>query len=323
MSERENENVGDVAQEPESSERLAPKPLARPMIRMLFGEGETLKLNVLELQKNLIANMLRVHIASIDKRLESCDRCPIICENPGGFVAEPAEEESDRMKNLPALGKDIKLPYYEGLEKKRKKKKEFEKRVQDLQDTEEKKNKEAQEERREIEVREATLASEFVDIADAKTARAETELAEQVEAFEGEAEERQRHLDAGVGREQALRDHMRDAAEGAASDLRREQDQTRERVRQERQRADTMVATERKKAAVALEEEGRRGDEDVRAVQDEAQENHERFQKQLSNEQPNFVLRAYNTLRLSPKLRRTSSDSDVSWKTDLVMSKTR
>ena len=102
MSEREENEP-----EPES---LAPEPLARPMIRMLFGEGETLKLNVLELQKNLIANMLRVHIASIDKRLESCDRCPIICENPGGFVAEPAEGETDRMKNLPELGKYIKLP---------------------------------------------------------------------------------------------------------------------------------------------------------------------------------------------------------------------
>ena len=82
--------MSDREEDENEQEQLAPEPLARPMIRTLFGEGETLKLNIIELQKNLISNMLRVHIASIDKRLESCDRCPIICENPGGFVAEPA-----------------------------------------------------------------------------------------------------------------------------------------------------------------------------------------------------------------------------------------
>ena len=127
------------------TEPIAPPPATESQIKMLFGEGDTLRLNVNELRKNLIANMLRVHIASIDKRLESCDRCPIICENPGGFPAEPAEEETDRMKNYPQLGKDIKLPYYEGLRKKRKKKEAFEKKLQDLQEEEEKKNREAQE----------------------------------------------------------------------------------------------------------------------------------------------------------------------------------
>ena len=113
------------------------------MLKHLFGEGDTLRLNIVELQKTLVSNMLQVHIASIDKRLEACNRCPVICENPAGFVAEEPETESDRMKNKPELGKDIKLPYYEGLRKKRKKKEEFDQRVKAIQTDEEKKNREA------------------------------------------------------------------------------------------------------------------------------------------------------------------------------------
>ena len=85
----------------------------------LFGTGNTLTLDVVGLQKTLIRNMLQVHIASIEKRLESCERCPLICENPAGFKAEAAIDptEEKRLQNFPNIPKGTKLPYYEGLRK--------------------------------------------------------------------------------------------------------------------------------------------------------------------------------------------------------------
>ena len=80
-----------------------------------------LDLDIKSIQRILIKNMLHVHIASIDKRLESCERCPIICENPGGYEAEDklklGEEltERNRMRNYPNLPSGLKLPYYQGL----------------------------------------------------------------------------------------------------------------------------------------------------------------------------------------------------------------
>jgi len=85
----------------------------------LFGSGTELKLDIQGLQKTLIQNMLQVHIASVDKRLESCERCPLICDNPSGFKAEPAIDptEENRLQNYPILPKGTKLPYYEGLQR--------------------------------------------------------------------------------------------------------------------------------------------------------------------------------------------------------------
>ena len=85
----------------------------------LFGSGSDLKLNIESIKKVLVSNMLRVHIASIDKRMESCQRCPMVCENPSGFKAEPAVEpkEKSRLDNYPSISKGTKLPYYEGLRK--------------------------------------------------------------------------------------------------------------------------------------------------------------------------------------------------------------
>ena len=85
----------------------------------LFGSGSDLKLNIESLKKTLVSNMLRVHIASIDKRMESCQRCPLVCENPSGFKAEPAidPKEKSRLDNYPNIPKGTKLPYYEGLRK--------------------------------------------------------------------------------------------------------------------------------------------------------------------------------------------------------------
>jgi len=193
------------------TEPIAPPPATESQIKMLFGEGDTLRLNVNELRKNLIANMLRVHIASIDKRLESCDRCPIICENPGGFPAEPAEEETDRMKNYPQLGKDIKLPYYEGLRKKRKKKEAFEKKLQDLQEEEEKKNREAQEATRIVQSQVDLDVNFLVAERHQQLEQREDEATERVDEAERRQQEAARDRDTGVQEarrvaDEALRD---------------------------------------------------------------------------------------------------------------------
>ena len=80
-----------------------------------------LDIDIMGLQRILIKNMLHVHIASVEKRIESCERCPIICENPAGFEAEDkikiedALVERNRMRNYPNLPSGTKLPYYEGL----------------------------------------------------------------------------------------------------------------------------------------------------------------------------------------------------------------
>ena len=56
-------------------------------MKQLFGDQE-LALDVKKIKTTLIQNMLRVHLASVDRRLEACQRCPLIAENPSGFKAE-------------------------------------------------------------------------------------------------------------------------------------------------------------------------------------------------------------------------------------------
>ena len=182
-------------------------------IQELFGTGEQLKLNIESLQKTLIANMLQVHIASIDKRLEACDRCPIICENPSGFAAEPAETATDRMRNYPELGRDIKLPYYEGLSKKRKERDDFNKRVATIQKEAEHLDRTARKKQREVDEDVERIAGDQI--------RESRDRADEAERFADErADEAERYADERA--EQAGRDanqQARDFVERTQRDM--------------------------------------------------------------------------------------------------------
>ena len=78
-------------------------------MKQLFGDKE-LSLDFKKIKTTLIQNMLRVHLASVDKRLESCKRCPLITENPGGFKASGSNK--NRLDNYTNLY-HRKVAYYE------------------------------------------------------------------------------------------------------------------------------------------------------------------------------------------------------------------
>ena len=79
-------------------------------MKQLFGDQE-LALDIEKIKKTLVRNMLRVHLASIDKRLEACKRCPLIVENPGGFSASGSSK--NRIPNYKNLYRSTPVAYYD------------------------------------------------------------------------------------------------------------------------------------------------------------------------------------------------------------------
>ena len=82
-------------------------------MKALFGDKE-LVLDFKKIKTTLIQNMLRVHLASVEKRLESCKRCPLITQNPSGFSAQRSidPEIEQRLQNYPGLKRGYPVPYY-------------------------------------------------------------------------------------------------------------------------------------------------------------------------------------------------------------------
>ena len=93
-----------------SYEVMFPQLDFRLQAKELFGDTE-LKLYIKKIQTTLIRNALRVHIASVDKRLEACQRCPLINLNPGGF--KPMGENKKRLKKYDNLYRQKPIAYYE------------------------------------------------------------------------------------------------------------------------------------------------------------------------------------------------------------------
>ena len=85
-------------------------------MKQLFGDQE-LALDVKKIKTTLIRNMLQVHLASVEMRLESCQRCPLITENPSGFKAERSIDPVSkyRLQNYPGLPAGYPIPYYRGI----------------------------------------------------------------------------------------------------------------------------------------------------------------------------------------------------------------
>ena len=93
-----------------SYEVMFPQLDFRLQAKELFGDTE-LKLDIKKIQTTLIRNALRVHIASIDKRLEACQRCPLINLNPGGF--KPMGKDKKRLKKYDNLYRSEPIAYYD------------------------------------------------------------------------------------------------------------------------------------------------------------------------------------------------------------------
>ena len=84
-------------------------------MKQLFGDQE-LALDIEKIKKTLVRNMLRVHIASVDRRLEACRRCPLITENPSGFKAQRStkhKRKRKRLENYTHLHKGYPIAMYE------------------------------------------------------------------------------------------------------------------------------------------------------------------------------------------------------------------
>ena len=88
-------------------------------MKQLFGDQE-LALDIEKIKKTLVRNMLQVHIASVERRLEACKRCPLITENPGGFKAQRSIDpvSKDRLQNYTYLHKGYPIAMYELVDKK-------------------------------------------------------------------------------------------------------------------------------------------------------------------------------------------------------------
>ena len=88
-------------------------------MKQLFGDQE-LALDIEKIKKTLVRNMLQVHIASVERRLEACKRCPLITENPGGFKAQRSIDPviKDRLQNYTHLHKGYPIAMYEPLKEK-------------------------------------------------------------------------------------------------------------------------------------------------------------------------------------------------------------
>ena len=86
------------------------------MLNELFGTGE-FKLNVRKIQEQLVKQALRIHISSINGRIEAAMRCPIECTNPPGFKPAPTYREADddtpeRLGQIAQLAPFAKIPFY-------------------------------------------------------------------------------------------------------------------------------------------------------------------------------------------------------------------
>ena len=88
-------------------------------MKQLFGDQE-LNLDIEKIKKTLVENMLRVHIASVERRLEACKRCPLITENPGGFKAQRSIDpvSKNRLQNYTHLHKGYPIAMWEPLKEK-------------------------------------------------------------------------------------------------------------------------------------------------------------------------------------------------------------